>query len=729
MATPPGKRKGNFADNDSRKMAKSEGANGGKKMSFAERMMAKMGHKEGTGLGKTGEGMVAPIEVKVRPQGVGVGAVREKTAQAKEEDRRQRRLRGEQIEDDSSEEERKARKERKAKKAGGFIGSSGTSTPRIATRPKIRYETAADIERSAEGLEVPNVLKNIIDATGRDTKLLTSGEGIFTTASTGNEILEADKIAKRARKELEAFADTWNELKERAILIDGEEVQAQKEVEKQERDVKELESLLQAVQDLSSLRLHEIPTEAQQWERLIESLEVIQEQQQGNSHQIALEEVAVAALYSPFKHAMAEWLPLEEPAKLVDHLIRLKPMLLPPKVTIDSEDVHRRQRNSSPYESLIYDLWLLKKVRSVITNEWDPYDPTPIVTMVENWQPILPDFVLDAVINTLIAERLVRMLDTWNPKLAWKRPGKYPPPHMWIFPWLPYLSSRHTDVLAATGLVSDVHRKLRAALDAWDITDGVMPGLMEWVPLMGNLLQNTIVKHVLPRLAGYLASEFEVYPPDQDLTAFEKVLAWKSLLPTIAMAQLLIAEFFPKWLATLHQWLVSEDVNYEEVMTWYKWWKSQIPANLNENKAIVEQWNKGLVMMSQAGDLEDDEKHLLAPPVAGPSRPLVAPSKSHDSSRSEQKKPKFAAPRVEEESFREVLEQWAESESLMLMPMREAHAITGLPLFRITASANGRGGVIVYLQGDVVWAQKKGDKDTFLPIELGSALIDRAESR
>ena len=56
---------------------------GGGKMSFAQRMMAKMGYKEGEGLGKEGEGMVNPIEVKLRPQGAGVGTIKEKTEQYK----------------------------------------------------------------------------------------------------------------------------------------------------------------------------------------------------------------------------------------------------------------------------------------------------------------------------------------------------------------------------------------------------------------------------------------------------------------------------------------------------------------------------------------------------------------------------------------------------------------------------------------------------------------------
>jgi tuftelin-interacting protein 11 len=65
----------------------------------------------------------------------------------------------------------------------------------------------------------------------------------------------------------------------------------------------------------------------------------------------------------------------------------------------------------------------------------------------------------------------------------------------------------------------------------------------------------------------------------------------------------------------------------------------------------------------------------------------------------------------------------------MLMPLREAHEITGLPLFRITASASGKGGVVVYMKGDVLWARKKSDRTAFEPVGLEESLIARAEGR
>ncbi|KAF2490652.1 hypothetical protein BU16DRAFT_531099, partial [Lophium mytilinum] len=64
-----------------------------------------MGYKEGEGLGKEGEGILGPIEVNTRPKGAGLGVVREKTAQAKAEDRRYAQRCGEDYVDDDSDDE------------------------------------------------------------------------------------------------------------------------------------------------------------------------------------------------------------------------------------------------------------------------------------------------------------------------------------------------------------------------------------------------------------------------------------------------------------------------------------------------------------------------------------------------------------------------------------------------------------------------------------------------
>jgi tuftelin-interacting protein 11 len=155
---------------------KSEGPTTANAGSFAARMMAKMGYKEGQGLGKEGTGRSSVIEVTLRPQGVGLGAVKEKSKQEIEEEKRQAKIRGEKYED--SDEERKKR--RKKPKAPGLDSGSGSgmSTPRRAQKPKFR--TLEEVQRAAPGLQIPDAFAPILDMTGPGQRLLTSTSGLLT---------------------------------------------------------------------------------------------------------------------------------------------------------------------------------------------------------------------------------------------------------------------------------------------------------------------------------------------------------------------------------------------------------------------------------------------------------------------------------------------------------------------------------------------------------------------
>src|SRR5699024_7492080 len=109
---------------------------------------------------------------------------------------------------------------------------------------------------------------------------------------------------------------------------------------------------------------------------------------------------AVAAIHPLFRQAMEEWEPLQDPTFLLSYLRRLQPLL-----SRNGEDEHRTRSSTSPYETMIYTLWL-PRVRSALLNDWDVFDPGPATTLVVSWKEALPSFVYANLLDQQIVPKL-----------------------------------------------------------------------------------------------------------------------------------------------------------------------------------------------------------------------------------------------------------------------------------------------------------------------------------
>merc|ERR1711939_431085 len=286
---------------------KGQAASGINAGSFAARMMAKMGYKEGDGLGKEGQGRSGVIEVTLRPQGVGLGAVKEKSKQEIEEEKRQARLKGEKYED--SDEERKKR--RKKPKSGLESGSgSGMSTPRRAAKPKFR--TLEEVQKAAPGLQIPEAFAPILDMTAPGQRLLTTTSGLLTPTAGGFETAEqaeSKKLARRAQNDLSAYVEEWKNLEERKAYVEMTIVQQQQELDEEQLEYDRMKSFADTVQSISQA------VRDLQWDPVIEALIQADNLAEPGSSKASeeLSNIAVAAVHPFLRQAVEGWQPLEDP--------------------------------------------------------------------------------------------------------------------------------------------------------------------------------------------------------------------------------------------------------------------------------------------------------------------------------------------------------------------------------------------------------------------------------
>ncbi|KAG5979749.1 hypothetical protein E4U55_004809 [Claviceps digitariae] len=557
---------------------------------FGARMMAKMGYVEGKGLGKEGQGRNLIIEANLRPQGIGLGAVKEKSEQERQEEKRQAELRGEKVVDSDEDEKRRRRAKKKA--LGGAAGS-GASTPR---RPKTKYLTAEELKASAPGLHIPEAFTPILDMTGPGSRMLPSASGLMTPTSGVSdtpELIEARKLVRRAQADLQAFSEEWRSLEERKAWMDLE-------LQEREREMENLRADFERLHSFSDMVTQELATQSD----LEQVLACLQKAGDVGAASSETGDLAVAAIHPFLKDA--EWNLLEEPSKFTTELGRLSGTFLKSENearTVNKwsqsdgnmDGIYRRhQKATTPYESMMYKIWLPKAVAAV--REWDPLEPGPMLDVVESWNTLLPPFVRAQMMDH-IARKLEAAVSDWNPK---KKRQSHHLPHSWLFPWLQYLPPYHLDP-KGTGLVADVKRKFRHLIDAWEFERGTIPGLKQWQEILGNQWGPLIMSHVLPSMGRYLRNNFRVDPADQEpyLPVLTGVMKWNQLIGGDSiMAEVLVQNVFPMWYEKLQEWLALAEADLQEVAEWYTWWRGVLLKDMAGIKGVKMELDKGLQVLN-----------------------------------------------------------------------------------------------------------------------------------
>ncbi|KAG2075749.1 TFP11-domain-containing protein [Suillus decipiens] len=678
-------------------------------------MLAKMGWQTGTGLGATGEGIVIPIESKLRPKKMGIAfkGYREKTEQSKLEAKR----RGEVVSGDEEEVRPGQKKKGDAKEKR----SDAWRKPK-KVKTKVEHKTYEQIIAEAGHEPVVSGIGQIIDATGRMPREVASLADIslssWTPSTDPTRIPEVRHnlrlIVDACKNDLDGLAREAKALEERKKFIAQENIRLQKKVTDEAELIERLQQVKLIVDDIGAkakglASVYEATLD--DFSPLFSTLLV---QYPTEFDRYRLDEIVVAAITPMVRRIVAQWNPLQDPSGLVTtfrtwkQVLKVNSIDKPPDTQIDIYGAHAVatppaiEKPMTPFESLLWNVWL-PKVRTCLNNEWSPEDPTPAVKLYEAWSTFLPPFVRDNILDQLILPKVSKAVADWSPKRSMVSL------HALVFPWLPYLGLR------IDGILGDAQRKIKSLLRSWVPTDGVLKDLGGWREVFDNGEWDAmLLKYIVPKLGSLLRDEFRVNPRNQDMEPLKRVLAWSTLLRGSIFVQLLETEFFPKWLDVLHIWLIQPKVSFEEVAQWYSFWKSSFPDSVQSMPGVARGFTRGLQLMNTAIELGPNAPTMLKRPDLRGEKAIATASINQPTAT------KVTPARIQEITFRSIVEEFAASHNLLFMPTGRVHEKSRMQLFRVSSNIGGKGGLLVYVQDDAVWAP---DGDEYAAITLEDMVL------
>ncbi|KAF8892139.1 GC-rich sequence DNA-binding factor-like protein-domain-containing protein [Infundibulicybe gibba] len=645
--------------------------------SFGARMLANMGWRAGTGLGTTGEGIVTPM-------GIAFKGFKEKTEQSKMEARRK----GEVVSDDEDVKAKKIRK--KAKEQQEKRADIWKRPKKIKT--KIEHKTYEEIIAEA-GEEPSSGVGQIIDATGAVPREVSSLADISLNSwSPSNDPTRIPEvrhniklIADACKTDLDGLAREAKALEERKQWVTSEDARLRKKVEDEAELISRLQQLQLVTSDITA-KSKELSSSYEVSLDLFSPLfYTLVDQFSREFEKYRLDEVVVAAIAPLIRRMVADWDPLQDPTAFISTLkgwrraLRITENIKQPQSEVDvygSTTVPAAHpevdKSMTPFESLLWNIWL-PKVRASLNNEWSPETPQPVVRLYEVWSTFLPPFIRDNLLDQLILPKVQKAIAEWSPRTAFVSLRTI------VFPWLPHVGLRLED------LVGDARRKVKNVLRSWTIGDDLPSDLMAWKEVFDVKDWDTmLLRYIVPKLGTILRNEFRINPRQQDMKPLEQVLVWNDIIRPSIFSQILETEFFPQWLDVLHIWLIQPQVNFEEVAQWYSFWKSTFPESVQALPGVSRGFTRGLQLMNQAIELGPDAPTQLPRPDFRAEQ-LAATNPAHTDARS-------APPRPQHD--------FAASHNLLFVPTGKAHERSRMPLFKVSPTADGKGGLLVYILDD-----------------------------
>jgi tuftelin-interacting protein 11 len=544
------------------------------------KLLLQMGYQPGKGLGKELQGIAAPVEAHLRK---GRGAI---GAYGPEKKTKVGELRGAKKDDNDKNDESKK------------VDENRRQWTKKGHKKRYFYKSVEDV---IEKGKKPDFLMydnsklskvTVIDMTGPEKRVLSGYHALNQMKIADDDEVPVMRkttdlkhfqlpelmhnlnlIVDMCEQDIIANDKRRRTAEDRQRIIRNEQEQLEKIVQLEKQYIETLEDVEELVRRLVDT---ESPPTLEEAEKIFIELKV---NFPNEFKEFCLGDLASGVIAPLISFSMKDWKPLNEPTK---HVIVIKKW---------AELLDYSKSTSTtlfdPFPALVWSS-VIPYFRKA-SNEWNPKNHAQMAALLDSWSALLPEWMLDNVLEQIVLSRLTQAVNEWDPLTD------IVPIHTWILPWTKILGSKLEESVYKT-----ICDKLSRAFRAWHPQDrSALAMIKPWKNVFREEnLQMFLHKNVVPKLE-FRMNEIVLNPLQQDLEIFNQVWEWSEILSPLVMASIMDKYFFPKWMQTLVLWL-NQSPNFDEISRWYTGWKGMFNEAVLKQTNISEHFRRALDLMQRA---------------------------------------------------------------------------------------------------------------------------------